>query len=102
MKRNIIMGAVVLAASLRLLDPGASPSSVASASHRGGAVRATRGGVGVYRGGYYGGYRGGFGGYRGGYYRGGYPGYYGYGTGFGIGLGTGLLLGNTYGGYARY
>jgi len=93
MKRNIILGALTLAALLVYSTP--------ADAQRG------RGGMGGGHGGFHGGHGGGFGGYRGGYggfggYRG-YGGYGGYGyrpgIGFGIGLGTGLGLGYGLGGY---
>jgi uncharacterized protein (TIGR03000 family) len=98
MKRNIILGALVLAALCTFSTPAfAQRGRVGYAGGYRAGYGGYRGGYNGYRGGYYNGYRGGYyGGYRGGYYGG-----YGYGTGvgFGVGLSTGLLLGNTYGGY---
>jgi uncharacterized protein (TIGR03000 family) len=88
MKRNIIMGALVLAALCAFSTPAFAQRG--RGGYRGGAG-VYRGGAGVYRGGY-----GGYNGYRGGYYGG------GYGSGFGLGLGTGVIVGSTLGGYRGY
>jgi uncharacterized protein (TIGR03000 family) len=99
MKRNIIMGALALAAICAFTTP-------ASAQRYRGGYGGYRGGYGGYNRGYsgynrgYDGYRGygGYGGYRGGY---GYGYGYGYGTGvgYGVGLSSGIILGNALGGY---